>query len=152
MIYNNFIQLFTSQEGLEQLIAECKDTFDALDDLAQRLQQNIISTPEEWKEVLAVATGHYAFLNPLYVTSIAIKENEELRQYISEKNELEAKGEKVVATNLDKSASLKVSEFRRIRNILEGYTETAEKIIATAQSQLKRLEVEIRNRNTEINE
>ena len=144
MNYTQFSRYFENEESLKQLLLDCQDIFTALEDLTQQLQQNIISSGQEWKDTLAVATGHYAFLTPIYTVAVAIKENEEIRRYIEEKNELEAKGEKAVATHLDKSASLKVAEYRRVRNVLESYVNVAEKIIATAQSQLKRIETEIK--------
>ena len=142
MRYENLTKYFETEEGLVNLLNDCKDTFVALDDMGDQLQQNVNSSSDDWKNVLAQATGHYSFLNPAYTVAVATKENEEIRRYIEEKGELEAKGEKVVAAHLDKSASLKVSEYRRVRNLLEGYVGVAEKIIATAQSQLKRLEKE----------
>jgi hypothetical protein len=152
MQYTVLVEYFRSEEGLNTLLKDCQSTFDALDELGKQLQGSVLTTPDDWKVALSQATGHYVFLNPIYTVSMAIKENEELRYYIAEKGELESKGEKVVATTLEKSASLKVAQFRQVRNVLEGYTGVAEKIIATTQSQLKRMEIELKNRNTTLNE
>jgi len=152
MRYEIFIEYFKTEEGLTQLLKDCQSTFNALDELSGQLQGSVLTTPDDWKTALSQATGHFGFLNPLYTVATAIKENAELRFYMEEKGEMESKGEKVVATSLDKSANLKVAQFRQVRNVLEGFTGVAEKIIATSQSQLKRLEVEIKNRNTTLNE
>jgi len=68
------------------------------------------------------------------------------------KRDLESKGEKVVAASLEKESSLAVADFRRIRAILEGYVEACAKGIGTCQTELKRLELEYKNRNTKFNE
>jgi hypothetical protein len=78
----------------------------------------------------------------------AKKLNAELGAYVTLKRELESKGEKVVATSLEKESSLAVADFRRTRAILEGYVEACSKAIGTCQAQLKRLELEYRNKNT----
>jgi hypothetical protein len=152
MKYTEFSEYFQSEEGLNNLLKDCQETFDALDEVSSQLQGNILTTSEQWKDALSQATGHYGFLNPIYTVAMAIKENEELRHYIEEKGELESKGEKVVATSLEKSASLKVAYFRKVRNVLEGYVGVSEKIITTAQSQLNQLKVELTNKNSKLNE
>jgi F0F1-type ATP synthase delta subunit len=84
--------------------------------------------------------------------AVAYKENEEIKAYVSMKRELEAKGEKVVAASLEKEASASIEIQRRVRNVLEGYVEACAKAIGTCQTQLKRLELEYRNKNNKINE
>ncbi len=152
MQYSEIIKYFETEEGLNQLLEDCKDTFNALDELTNQLQGNVLSSPDDWKNTLSLATGHYSFLNPIYTLATAVKENEEIHRFIEEKNELESKGEKVVVASLEKSASLKVANYRKIRNLLEGYVGVSEKIIATAQSQLKQLGLELTNKNSRINE
>jgi hypothetical protein len=142
---------FDSIEGLQKLLTDYKDTFDMVDDYGQQLIAGILNTPEDYKSCLDKLTGAYVSLEPLYTMAEAKKLNEELQAYVSMKRDLESKGEKVVAASLDKEASLAVADFRRVRAILEGYVEACSKAIGTCQTQLKRIEFELKNRNDKTN-
>ena len=137
---------FETEEGLTKLLEDYKEVFTLLDDISQQLLQGIITTIDGYKEILNQATGAYGTLEPLYSLSVAHKENEELRYYVEKKRELENKGEKVVAASLEKESSLAVAEFRRVRAILEGYVESCSKGIGTCQTQLKRFELQWKNK------
>ena len=132
-------EYFQSEEGLTKLITDYQEVFTLLDDISKQLLAGIVSTVDEYKLILNQATGAYGTLEPLYSMSIAVKENEELHYYVNMKRELETKGEKVVAASLDKEASASVANIRSVRNVLEGYVSVSEKIIVTAQTQLKQL-------------
>jgi hypothetical protein len=143
---------FVDTEGLEKLLNDYKDVFEMVDDYGQQLIGGILSSGEDYRICLDKLTGAYVALEPLYTMAVAYKENEEIKAYVSMKRELEAKGEKVVAASLEKEASASIEVQRRVRNILEGYVEACSKTIGTCQTQLKRLELEYRNKNTKINE
>ena len=143
---------FDSQEGLQNLLNDYKEVFEMIEDFGQQLIQGIPNTPDDYKEILDKLTGAFITLEPLYTQAEAKKLNEELQAYVSMKRELENKGEKVVAASLEKESSLAVADFRRVRAILEGYVESCAKAIGTCQTQLKRLELEYKNKNTKINE
>lgn len=145
-------EYFKSQEGLEQLLNDYKEIFEMIDDFGQQLIQGILSNPEDYGVCLDKLTGAYISLEPLYTMAIAYKENEELKAYVTMKREAETKGEKVVAANLEREASVSVEVQRRIRNILEGYVESCSKGIGSCQTQLKRFELQYKNKNTKINE
>lgn len=141
MKYDKIVSYFNrGEEGLNELVVDYKDIFNQIDDYGQQLLQGIITDSEGYKNVLNFMTGAYVSLEPLYSLAEAHKLNEELKSYIGLKREGEAKGEKVVATHLDKESSLSVANERRIRNVLEGYVLATEKAIVTCQTQLKRLE------------
>jgi hypothetical protein len=140
MKYNKMVGYFQSPEGLEQLIVDYKDLFDQIEDYGQQLLQGILTTSEDFKGMLNFMTGSYVSLEPLYSIAESTKLNEELKNYVGIKRDLESKGEKVVAANLEKEASLSVADFRRVRAVLEGYVLATEKAIVTSQTQLKRLE------------
>lgn len=144
-------EYFTDVAGLEKLLTDYKDVFDMVDDYGQQLISGILSTPEDYKTCLDKMTGAYVSLEPLYTMAESKKLNEELSAYVSMKRDLESKGEKVVAASLDKEASLAVADFRRVRAILEGYVEACSKAIGTCQTQLKRIEFELKNRNDKTN-
>ena len=133
---NNY---FESPEGLEKLLTDYQEVFTLLDDISQQLLQGVISTIDQYKEVLNQSTGAYGTLEPLHSLAIAYKENAELRYYCDKKRELEGKGEKFTAASLDKESSESVASIRRIRNILEAYVSVSEKIIITAQTQMKQM-------------
>jgi len=133
------LKYFENEETLNQILVDYKDLFNQIEDYGQQLVSGVISTSEDFTNLLNFATGAYTSLETLYSIAEATKLNEELKQYVTLKRDLESKGEKVVATSLDKEASLAVANYRRIRAILEGYVLSSEKIIATCQSQLKRM-------------
>lgn len=145
-------EYFEDTVGLEKLLVDYKDTFEMVDDYGQQLIAGVLSSGEDYKVALDKFTGAFISLEPLYTMAVAFKENEELGYYVASKRELEAKGEKVVAASLDKEASASVSIQRRVRAVLEGYVEACSKGIGTCQTQLKRLELEYRNKNTKIND
>jgi len=145
------IDYFESKEGLTKLLTDYKNVFDMIDDFGQQLIKGILSTPEDYKTCLDKMTGAYVSLEPLYTMAESKKLNEELQAYVSIKRELETKGEKVVSASIEKESSLAVADFRRVRAILEGYVEACSKAIGTCQTQLKRIEFELKNRNDNVN-
>jgi hypothetical protein len=145
-------EYFVDTAGLEKLLVDYKDTFELVDDYGQQLISGVLSNPDDYALCLDKLTGAYISLEPLYTMSVAYKENEEIKAYVSMKREMEAKAEKVVAASLDKEASASVEVQRRIRNILEGYVEACAKGIGTCQTQLKRFEFQWRSKNSKLNE
>jgi len=139
-------EYFVNTKGLEDLLTDYKDTFDMIDDEGQQLISGVKNTPEDYALCLDKLTGAYISLEPLYTMAVAYKENEEIKAYVSMKREMEAKAEKVVAASLDKEASASVEIQRRIRNVLEGYVEACAKGIGTCQTQLKRFELQWKNK------
>jgi len=142
-------EYFVNAEGLEKLLTDYKDTFELIDDYGQQLISGVLNTPEDYAKCLDCLTGAYISLEPLYTMAVAYKENEEIKTYVTMKREMEAKAEKVVAASLDKEASASVEVQRRIRNILEGYVESCAKGIGTCQTQLKRFELQWKNKGTQ---
>ena len=138
---------FINTEGLEKLLTDYKDIFEMIEDYGQQLVQGIISTPSDYKSCLDKLTGAYITLEPMYAVAESVKLNEELKKYMELKRNLEGLGEKVVASSLDKEASLSVASFRRVRAVLEGYVEACTKGIGTCQTQLKRIEFEMKIKN-----
>lgn len=130
---------FVDTVGLEKLLVDYAEVFILLDDISQQLLQGVVSTVDQYKEILNQATGAYGTLEPLYTLSVAYKENSELHYFVEKKRELESKGEKLTVASVDKEASESVGQIRRVRNILEGYVSVSEKIIITAQTQMKQM-------------
>jgi len=143
---------FESKEGLEELLKEYEEIFSMVDDYGQQLITGVLSSGEDYRVCLDKMTGAFVTLEPLYTMAESTKLNEETKAYVSMKKEKEDKGEKVVSAALERESSLAVADFRRVRAILEGYVEACAKAIGTCQTQLKRLELEYRNKNTNLNE
>lgn len=142
-------EYFETEEGLKQLLLDNKDVFDMIDDYGKRFLGNVLSTSEDYKEALTKLTGAYIILEPLYTIACAYKRNDELKAYVTGKNKLEASGNKVVATHLEKESSLAVEHIRRVRNLCEGYVEACNKAIITCQTQLRRIEENNKYKNEE---
>ena len=140
MKYNKLTEYFESEEGLQKLLEDYQDRFELVDDIGNKILQGILSSSEDYRNTLNELTGVYVNLIPIFKFAEAHKKNEELKYYVNKKRELEEEGTKVVASHLDKEASLSVAELRKVRNILEGYVLAAEKGITTCQTQLKRIE------------
>jgi len=139
-------QYFVDTVGLDKILEDYKEIFELIEDYGQQLITGVLSSGEDYRVCLDKLTGAYVALEPLYTMAVAYKENEEIKAYVAMKRELESKGEKVVAASLEKEASASIEIQRRIRNILEGYVEACSKAIGTCQTQLKRLELEYRNK------
>jgi len=133
------LKYFETPEAVEQILVDYKDVFEQIEDYGQQLTQGLLNTQEDFKNILNFMTGAYVSLEPLYSMAEALKLNEELKSYAQIKREAEARGDKVVAANLEREASLTVANLRRIRAILEGYVLACEKCIITAQTQLRRI-------------
>jgi len=131
---------FESEETLAAILVDNKELFEQIEDYGQQLLSGLLSTTDDFKGLLNFMTGAYVKLEPLYSMAEAVKLNEELKKYSEIKRDTEGRGDKVVAANLEREASLGVANYRRIRAVLEGYVLSCEKCIITAQTQLKRLE------------
>jgi len=138
--YEKIIAYFEEENGLENLLKDYKDTFNMIESIGNDFLQDMVSTITEYKERLNKLTGAYMALEPLYSLAEAHKLNEENREYVNRKETIEKTGAKVISAAIEKEASLAVANFRRIRNILEGYVLSCEKGIVTCQTQMKRKE------------
>lgn len=136
----NLIKYFESEENLNEILEDYASIFELLDNNSNALLQGQLTTSDQFRQLLNEATGAYGSLEPLYSLAVAYKENTELHAYVEKKRDIENRGDKIVVASLEKEASLSVAGFRRIRNILEGYVNVAEKLITTSQTQLKRIE------------
>ncbi len=135
---------FQQEDTALEILNECSCYFSKIDDLSDRLATGQTHTPEDYRVVLNEATSVYLALNPILAMARTEKENREMRFFVERKIEVEKKGEKFVATAADKEASLHVANYRRIRNILEGYIEASKMVIMTCQSILKSMSDEAR--------
>ena len=141
MKYSKIIEYFNrGEEGVTELLKDCEDVFNTIEDYKQQFIQNVISSGDEYKEILNRLTGFYLFLEPIFNTAQAFKEIKEDEEYCRLRTEAEKEGKKITADALKVEAHRAVSLWIRIRNIFESYVNGIEKAIITVQSQLNRLE------------
>ena len=130
--------LFQKDETLGNILEECKEDFDIIDNISNNvLVSKIASNPEEAKGALLEVTGAYSNLSTVLAIAETEKKNRQEREYNRLRIEVENAGNKFISAQADKQASGFVAPYRRIRNIIGGYTGAAEKIISSLQSMLK---------------
>lgn len=136
---------FQQEDTLEEVLMDLKKDFDKVDYWAGVLRSGLVDNPEEANKALGELTGVYMNLRPALAIAETEKKNREVRFYNNLKIEIENQGKKFVSASSEKEASGHVSNYRRIRNLILGYKEAAEKGIGSLQSILKDLE---REKNT----
>jgi hypothetical protein len=130
--------LFQNAETLDKILEECKDDFEVIDNNSNNvLKSRVANNPEEAKGALVEITGAYCNLTTILSIAESEKTNREEREYNRLRIEIENAGNKFVSAQADKQASAFVGPYRRIRNLIEGYVNAAEKQISTLQSVLK---------------
>lgn len=142
MNYKEALELFSSEETLTEILKKCKPHFDIINHYSNIFENNLINNPEECKEALNKLTGVYMYLKPILYIAETTKKNNEVSYYFKKKSEFT--GTKFVSTPVEKEASHHVKNFRRIRNILQGYMDSCDKAISSCQSILKHMAEEIR--------
>ena len=131
-------KLFQSEDTLAQVLEECKDEFEVIDNISNNvLLSRIAQNPEEAKGALLEVTGAYSNLATILSIAETEKKNREEREYNRLRIETENADKKFVSAQADKQASGFVAPYRRVRNIIGGYTGAAEKIMSSLQSILK---------------
>jgi len=141
MRYDKIEKYFSAgEEGVTQLLLDCKDTFDTIDQYKQDFLGDVLSTESVLKTGLNVLTGCYFFLEPIYNLAQAYKEIKEDEAYCNLRTQAETEGRKITADALKVEAHRAVSLFIRTRNIFESYANSVEKGIITIQTLLKRMD------------
>ena len=107
------------------------------------MRQGITTNPEEALNALSELTGIYMSLKAVLAIAETEKKNREIRRYNEIKKEIENAGTKFVSVSADKEASSYVASYRRLRNIIQAYTDSCEKAISILQSLLKFFTIEI---------
>jgi len=133
---------FKDENTLDKVVEEIKEDIEKIDYYANLLKTGVIDNAEEVKKAITELTGIYMSLKPVLAIATSEKENKEVRAYNALRVEIENAGSKFVSAQADKQASGAVANYRRIRNIVEGYVNATEKAISTLQSVLKYLSEE----------
>ena len=134
---------FSSEETLNEVLDECKEDFEKIDYLSGLMKDSITDNPIEAKKALNELTGVYMSLKIVLAEAETQKKNRELKYYTNIKMETQNSGKKFVSASTEKEASSSVANYRRIRNIIEAYVESALRGISTLQSILKYISLEM---------
>ena len=130
-------QKFKSEETLSQVLEELQDDFNRIDYWAGLLKANISDNGAvEAQKGLSELTGTFMTLKTALAIAETEKKNREIRFYSGLRIETE-KTKKFVNAIGEKEASVAVAEYRRVRNIIQGYMEACQVGISTLQSILK---------------
>lgn len=144
MNLNDLTNAFAQEDTALEVLNECSCYFSKIDEISDKLATGQLHTPDDYRTILNEGTSIYLALNPILSIARTEKENREMEFFVNRKIEVEKKGDKFVSTAADKEASLHVANYRRIRNILEGYIEASKMVIMTCQSILKSMSDEAR--------
>lgn len=140
-------------EGLIDLLKDTQDVRDAIEDYTQQFMQNIITTSDEYREVLNKLDGYYGFVLTIAGVADVEADSQEANEKLNAKNKALAEGLKPPTDETAKAmAIVNTSEYRRIANLFLDYSKICEKRMMTVQSQLNRIEFEIKNKNSKLNE
>ena len=131
-----------------EVLTNCQVYFDKIEEISGSFATGGAESQAEVRKILNECTSIFLALNPLLALAETEKSNREVVYYHSRKIAIEKGGEKFVATAMDKEASAHVSNYRRVRNILEGYIETLKIAIGTCQSSLRSMSEENRLAST----
>ena len=135
-------KLFQSEETLDQILSEVKGDLDLIEYWNEVRKSDLTDNSQEIKKALNQLSGVYGSLRPIVAIANTEKKNREVRFYESRKMQIENANGKFTSAAVEKEASASVASYRRIKNILEAYLESAEKHISTLQSLLKDIQAE----------
>lgn len=144
MRLNDAITALNNENTALEVLTNCQCYFEKIEEISGMLANGVVDNPSECRKVLNDATAIYLALNPLLSLAETEKNNREVLYFHNLKIETEKRGEKFVSASGTVEASAHVATYRRIRNILEGYVESAKMAISTCQSVLKSLSDEMK--------
>jgi len=120
MKYPDIVQYFNTEEGILELIGECQEVFDLIDDCSMKLFNNQLKTVADFQEALTRLSGAKMFLDPIANHAEAIAEGAALRKYMEIKNS-RAVGEKFVSAAAEKEADVYAIAYNRLYGDCQGY-------------------------------
>jgi hypothetical protein len=132
---------YLQNEGIDKLYKKYESVFNLIDELADKLVTGDLLNEFELAQLIDRATGVYAKLAPVSGALEAIMSQTEYNTEIKEYSSLE----KVKTSDnpvIKAKARASVNDLRRYFSDFNSYTISAEKLILSGQSRLKRLTVE----------
>ena len=130
-------KLFDDDKTLDLVLEDVAKDMEIVDKWVDNSLADFNDNTEELKKALDELSKAYGNLRIVLGVADTKYRNGEVEYYEQLKIQAEADGKKFVSGQADKEASLHVKEYRRIRNIVQAYKESADKRIVTLQSILK---------------
>lgn len=137
MLYAEIDRYFETNDTVLEILEPCIEIFDRVDNIGLSLREKKYNNPKDISDLLQELNGIINYLKPIYGVAESAKTENEDRYYNNKKNEIEKEGGKIVSAVLDREASLAVSNYRRVRNVLESYISVCETCIISCQCLLK---------------
>ena len=137
-------KLFQDEGNLDLVLEEVKGEMDKVNEWSGLMKDNQTNNPEMAKQCLSELTGAFMRLNIALSVAMTEKKNREVRAYNRIKQETENAGGKFVSASAEKQASAEVGDYRRIRNYIQGYTESCRSAMSSIQSILKQIQEEMK--------
>ena len=129
---------FQDEKTLGKVLELIKEDIELVDYYARDiLKTKLANNPEEAKSAVLVLAGVFSNLTTVLSVAMTEKKNREIREYNRIRIEAENAEKKVTSAVIEQQASVFVADYRRIRNIIEGYVNGCEKQISALQSTLK---------------
>ena len=129
---------FQDEKTLGKVLELIKEDIELVDYYARDiLKTKLANNPEEAKSAVLVLAGVFSNLTTVLSVAMTEKKNREIREYNRIRIEAENVEKKITSAIIEQQASVFVADYRRIRNIIEGYVNGCEKQISALQSTLK---------------
>ena len=132
MLLEQIKTYFETEEGLGNLLKLLQEKFTRIDFYQNQLELHAMGAVEQYCEAKEELAGIKMFLNPIYSEAITWKSNKEKKRYMQLKIGIENKPaiqdekgkltkEKFSSAPTEVEASEYVANYRRVRNVIEGY-------------------------------
>ena len=129
---------FQDEKMLGKVLDLIKEDIELVDYYAESvLKSKLANNAEEAKSAVLVLAGVYSNLTTVLSVAMTEKKNREIREYNRIRIEAENADKKFTSAIGEVMASERVAEYRRIRNLIEGYVTGCEKQISALQTTLK---------------
>lgn len=136
---------FESVDTLPKVLEYLDEDFKKVNYWASTFQKGLVhDNPSEIKQALVELAGAYINLRIALGIAEYYKKSNELKKYMNIKMEIENNGTRFTSASAEKEASEFVGEYRRVRNIIEAYKESADKSITALQNVNNNLDKEMR--------
>ncbi len=137
-------KLADTEEIVLEILNFVSDDIKIVDEIADNLKKDVSANPILIRTLLSQISGAHSNLKTAWGIVETEKTNTQLRYYYNEKTNIIKDNPKakfnVSATKEEARAT--VLNYRRVRNILQFYTESASQDISTLQSLKKKTELE----------
>jgi len=130
------MEIKMTEEKLKKILKDSEPIFKQIEEIGQQLRTTTKLDESFYYKSLDELSGCYTYLSPLLKKIEAVKTNDELKEYIRRKVEIEEAGTKFVDAAVTKEASYSVKDLRLVRNIVSGYLSATENNINTCKKHM----------------